>query len=307
MNNDDLKKLIALGEGYTLEFKQSINDSLSKEICAFANSAGGKIVLGINDSGQLTGFELTNSNKSIILSYARNVDPEIKINYEQVGNVAVIYVLEGKDKPYFANGSCYIREGAVTQKLGRDEVHTFFQMENKISFEKKTNFEFNLNNFDYELFYDFLKKANISKNNEPETLLSNLNLLTNDQVNNAGILFFSQDVRRYIPNAIITCTLFQGKERIDILDSKELNKDFVSNYENALQYLSSKLNTQYIIKDIKRQEILELPKEALREAIINAMIHRDYFSLGKIQIDLFHDRVEISNPGKLLFNKKELG
>jgi ATP-dependent DNA helicase RecG len=186
-------------------------------------------------------------------------------------------------------------------------VHTFFQRENKISFEKQTNVEFNLNYFDYDLFYGFLEKANISKNNEPEILMSNLNLLTNEKVNNAGILFFAKDVKRFLPNAIITCTMFLGKERVEILDSKELNQDFVSNYENAIQYLSSKLNTQYIIKDIKRREILEIPLEALREAIINAMVHRDYFSLGKIQVDIFHDRIEISNPGKLLFDKKELG
>jgi ATP-dependent DNA helicase RecG len=307
MNFEEVESLIKTGEGYTIEFKQGINDSLSRAICAFANSSGGKIILGVNDYGKIIGFELNNHFKGIISSYAQNIDPKIKVNYEQVGKLAIIYVPEGKDKPYLANGACYIREGATSQKLGRDEVYTFFQRENKLSFEKQTNLEFDLNYFDNEKFYAFLKKAGVSINYEREALISNLNLFTNEKINNVGILFFAKEPKRFLQNAIITCTLFLGRERVEILDSKELNKDFVSNYDDALSYLSSKLNTRYLIKGIKRENVLEIPPEALRETIINAMTHRDYFSLGKIQIDIFYDRVEISNPGKLLFDKKLLG
>ncbi|MCD6239433.1 MAG: DeoR family transcriptional regulator, partial [Thermotogae bacterium] len=85
-------------------------------------------------------------------------------------------------------------------------------------------------------------------------------------------------------------------------------EDFVSNLDNAYNYLISKLNTAIIIKDeLKHKTRLELPKEALREAIINAMIHRDYNINSPVQINISPDKVEITNPGKLLFPKEELG
>ena len=108
-------------------------------------------------------------------------------------------------------------------------------------------------------------------------------------------------------NAVVICALFKGSEKVEIIDSKEYSGDFVSNFNAAYDYLLSKLNTNFIIKGKERTSRLEMPEEALREALINAMVHRDYFSPGHVQIDIFIDRVEISNPGRLLFDKEELG
>jgi ATP-dependent DNA helicase RecG len=135
-----------------------------------------------------------------------------------------------------------------------------------------------------------------------------LNLLTNNNLNNAGILFFSKNIKRYFPTAYVSCFLYADTEQTNIIDSKEFNKDFVSNLENAVKYLVSKLNTAVIIKDeLRHKTKLELPYEALREAVINSMIHKDYFVNSSVQIHISPDRVEIVNPGKLFFPKKEFG
>ncbi|MCK5177593.1 MAG: ATP-binding protein [Candidatus Aenigmarchaeota archaeon] len=127
----DIKQLIALvstKEGYNLEFKEKLDKSIAKEICAFANASGGKIILGVSDLEEIKGFNLTNSNMSQIQDIARNMDPSFSVHIEQVGNLAVVYVPEGKDKPYFVSGHCHLRIGANSQQLKRNEIKEFFHL-----------------------------------------------------------------------------------------------------------------------------------------------------------------------------------
>ncbi len=106
--------------------------------------------------------------------------------------------------------------------------------------------------------------------------------------------------------ATIMCVLFRGKDKVKILDSKEFAEDLYNNYQKAFQFVSSKLNTEYIIKGRPREEVLELPEDALREALLNAIAHRNYFTTAHIQINIFADKVEVVNPGGLVSGMKYL-
>ncbi len=288
------------GEGLTLEFKENIGSNLGKEICAFANANGGKIFLGVKDNGEIFGIKMTNSLKSQIQSYARNIDPSINITLEEVENVLIIYISEGNKKPYSVNGQFFLRIGANCQQLNREEIRDFFQKENLVLFDNQPNKNFDLNSdFDNEKFKRFLQLAKITDNLNEKEILRNLFLIDGEYIKNAGVLFFCKEIKRFFIGATITCVLYQGNTKTNILDRKEFDADILSNYENALSYTFSKLNTQYIIKK-ERTERLELPEAALREAIINAVIHRDYFPTGHVQIDIYFDRVEITNPGGLV-------
>jgi ATP-dependent DNA helicase RecG len=205
-------------------------------------------------------------------------------------------------------GCFYLRYGANSQQLNRDEIRELFQKENLISFERQANYDFKEKDFSSEAFNNFRKNSNLDRVLPKRHILNNLNLLINNKLNNAGILFFSKNVKYYYPTAIISCFLYSDKEETEIIDSKEFAEDFISNLNNAYKYLLSKLNTAIIIKnELKHKTKLELPREALREAIINAMIHRDYNINSPIQINISPDRVEIINPGRLLFPEEELG
>lgn len=207
------------------------------------------------------------------------------------------------------NGQFFLRIGANCQQLSRDEIREFFQKENLILFDSQQNTDFDLDkDFDKYKFKSFLGLAKITDNLNKKEILRNLFLLDGEYLKNAGVLFFCRRVTKFFMGAIITCVLYQGTNKTNILDKKEFNADILSNYNNALLYTISKLNTNYIIKR-ERTENLELPEEALREAIINSIVHRDYFSAGHIQIDIFLDRVEISNPGGLVkgLSKKDFG
>ncbi len=309
MDKKELLKLIGTGEGLTLEFKENIGSNLGKEICAFANTNGGKIILGIKDDGDVSGIKITNSLKSQIQDYARNMDPAFSVETEDVENILVIHVPEGRGKPYSVNGQFFIRVGANSQQLSRNEVREFFQKENLVLFDNKPNRNFDLDSdFDKRKFKHFLESARITDNLNKKEMLKNLFLLDGEHIKNAGVLFFCRRVTKFFFGAVITCVLYRGTSKTTILDKKEFNADILSNYDNALTYLVSKLNTNYIIKR-ERTERLELPEEALREAIVNAVVHRDYFSTGHIQIDIFLDRIEISNPGGLVkgLTKKDFG
>jgi ATP-dependent DNA helicase RecG len=297
---EQLELYIQQGEGYNLEFKESYSANIAKEICAFANANGGKILLGVNDNGKVTGINITNRLKSQIQDIGRNMDPPVNFLITVMDNIVIIDVPGGSNKPYSTNGKFYLRYGSNSQQLRRNEIITFFQKEGVVRFDEKMNYDFNLKkDLSSEKFNRFLKMSGISIVLETETILKNLELVKDSNIRNAGVLFFCEKVTRFFLNATITCVLFQGKDKYKILDRKEFESDIFSNYLDALNYLRSKLNTEYIIKGGPREEKLELPEEALREAILNAIAHRNYFLNSNIQIYIFSDRVEITNPGGL--------
>ena len=306
MKYEELVDVVKTGEGYTIELKESLSNNIGKDICAFANSSGGRIIIGVEDrTREIRGCMLTNSDKSRIQDIARNMSPSFSVQIEQIKNLVVIYVPEGKNRPYTVNGHFYLRYGANSQQLNRDEIRELFQKENLISFEKNT-VDFKEEDLSEEAFVRFQKNAGL-KDLSREHILHNLNLLTNDRLNNCGILLFSKDVKTYFPNAAISCFLYADSEQTEIIDSKEFHEDFVSNLNNAYKYIISKLNTALVIDGLRHTPKLELPEEALREAIMNAMTHRDYFYPANTQVNISPEHVEIVNPGKLLFPKEELG
>ncbi|MCK5624782.1 putative DNA binding domain-containing protein [Candidatus Pacearchaeota archaeon] len=310
MKREELIGLIKTGEGLSLEFKEGFNiQSLGREVCAFANADGGKIILGVKDSGKVKGFSLTNSQSSQIQTIARTMEPALNIKIEKVEDLVVIHISEGKNKPYSYAGQYYLRVGANSQKLTRNELREFFQEEGLISFDENANKDFDLEkDFDEYKFKKFLKLANITDNQEKEIVLKNLELLKNNYLTNAGVLMFCHRVSKFFLQGKVTCVLFEGTSRSNIIDKKEFDGDLISNYENAYNFILSKLNTKYIIERY-RTEKFELPKDAIREALMNAFIHRDYFSNGHIQVNIFIDSVEISSPGGLVkgLKKEDLG
>ena len=97
---------------------------------------------------------------------------------------------------------------------------------------------------------------------------------------------------------MIQCFLYQGNDKYKILDNKDFKSDLLRNYDNAIKYLQANLHTEFIIGK-EREEKLEIPLVALREALINALVHRDYFATPSIYVNIFQDRVEIVNAGGL--------
>ena len=127
MTKRELLNLMRLGEGLTPEFKRSVSADLGREVCAFANAIGGRIVVGADDRGSLVGVSNINRTKSEIQSIARNVDPPIAVEIEPIENVLLVTIPAGSRKPHMVGGKFYMREAATTQQLNRDEIREFFR------------------------------------------------------------------------------------------------------------------------------------------------------------------------------------
>ena len=314
MDKDELKTMLQEGEGLKIEFKESFDKSIAKDIVAFANSEGGRVFLGIDDNRKVIGIKIDNRLKSRIQDIARNCDPPMKIGLKEFKNVLVIDVEEGKDKPYRCSEGFYLREGPNSQKLKRDEIIKLVTELGKIKFDEQINKDFKFpQDFDKGKFLKFLKRNNISKVISITEMLTNLSLGTQVNkkfiLNNAGILLFGKEPKKFFRQNFVTCVLYKGKEKIDIIDRKDFINDLFDNYENTFAFLKQHLRLEYNIEGYgPRKEIPEIPYESLREAIVNAFIHRDYFDdrFG-VFVEIFDDRVEIINKGKLLFDKSKLG
>ena len=302
MDERELRFIISQGEGYNLSLKQSYSDSIARDFCAFANANGGRVVIGVGDDNSIKGAAISNRLKSQIQDLARNIDPPLTVAVDEVAGTLAITVPEGAHNPYSANGKFYMRYGANSQQLKRDEIRAFFRKEGLVLFDEMPSRRFDLSkDFNDAAYEEFLRLAGISRVLGRREVLENLGLIEAGAMKNAGALLFCKQAASASPSATIMCALFRGREKVKILDSKEFAADLHGNYEQAFKYVQSKLNTEYIIKGGgPRQERLELPEEALKEAVLNAIAHRDYFSTANIQIYIFSDRVEIVNPGGLV-------
>ncbi|MCK5148936.1 putative DNA binding domain-containing protein [bacterium] len=136
MNKKNLHNLIALGEGFTTEFKRSGTTHLGREICAFANATGGVILIGVSDAGDIVEVKDHNRLKSEVQSIARSADPPIAVQVESAGEVLCVSIPAQHSKPYSTNGKFYIREGASTQQMSRKEIREFFFKEGLIHFDE---------------------------------------------------------------------------------------------------------------------------------------------------------------------------
>ena len=309
MDRKEFNFILQKGEDFKTEFRENIS-GMDKDIVAFANAEGGKLLIGIGDDLSIKGFTLSNNAKSEIQSIARNCDPPIKIIISSFENIIIIDVPESMIKPHKCKDGFYLRHGATSQKLNVDEIRELFSKQGKLLYEEITNPLFTFDEMDDSKLDDFLNIAKISKVLPEKALLKNIGVLTDDdEFKNAGILFFAKDASKFLPHAIITCILYKGTTKAHIIDRKDFGKDILSNYENTIVFIHQHLKVGYKFVGFgPRKEIMEIPERALKEALINAICHRDYSERGAvIMIDIYDDRVEISNPGGLIIKERDFG
>lgn len=194
-----------------------------------------------------------------------------------------------------------MREGANSQQMSRDEIRDFFYNEGLIRFDETRCEKFSMaNDLDEENWKLFRQRARIPEGMEPKIALRNLHLLAeDDRMTHAGAWLLAKDIRKFHISGDVSCALFMGTDKVRILDRRDFHSDICSMINETVAWILSKINVEYVIKRVRREERPELPEEALREAVVNAFAHRDYRSTANIQIYVFKDRVEIVSPGGL--------
>jgi ATP-dependent DNA helicase RecG len=305
ITTDDIRLLVSAGEGYNAEFKVTVParvKDLTEEVCAFANAAGGTILIGVDDRNQIQGCVIDNTKRSAIQNSISEITPPLlcRLSLVEVDskNVGVIEVPSGANKPYVLSGDIYVRVGPNTQKLTTvEQMRDFFQQADRIYFDEAPCMEFKPDEMiDTEFLPVFKAEARISAGVPNEQLFNNLKLYTSERkFKNGAALFFGTQPEQNIGNAIVRCIAFEGTDKRFIVDDKPFGGNLYQQYLQAMQWLKGKINIRYDIEGQgggPRKEIWEIPETVFKETIVNALAHRDYYDKGAVtHIEVFDNRV----------------
>lgn len=303
-------------ESANLEFKRELpnKQQIIKTIVAFCNLFGGKLIIGIDDKRNIIGIPEQNIDalilsleQSIYQSCSPTILPSIYTQRLFDKLLLIIEVSQGMNKPYFIrsqglNDGTFIRIGSSTMLANASMIQTLaWQSKGFASDEIPIHYapEASLNQKKLKQFLQ-QKKIPTSIENLEKTLLSYRILIEEHKqryMSLGGILLFAQEPQRFFPEAFIICSHFRGISGREAIATRDCMGTLTEQLENALAFVSERLNKQFTIKGKKREEHLEIPYIALREIILNAIAHRDYHLPGAIKIAIYDDRVEIFSPG----------
>ncbi|OPX26488.1 MAG: transcriptional regulator [Candidatus Cloacimonas sp. 4484_140] len=291
-------------ESHIIEFKPSWREDYLKWICAFANTDGGRLILGYDDNGHPVGVknvgkileDLPNKFRDIL-----GIIPKVKLENEKGKDIVIIEV-EHSYAPISYRGRFYIRSGSTTQELKGRELTSFLISKSGKNWDEYDEERATIEDINVDTIEKFkqiaIKRLPFVKDEkEPAKLLEKLNLIQNGKPKRAGILLFGKDPKRFWTSAYIKVGKFLTET--DVVSSDEVEGNLFEQVEKVMELLRTKyLFSQITFEGIYRKEELEYPEEALREAIINAIIHRDYIG-AHTQLKVYTDRIILWNDGSL--------
>ncbi len=312
MNTIEVLELINKGESYHLEFKleEENNEDFAKTIVCFANTDGGKIVIGVDDDGNIIGVSDVDEIMRKLDDVAINrCEPPVSIIQESVivddKKVVIVHIDKGSQRPYRTkSGQYYVRASNRCRQASREELLRIFQTNQSLYYDELPINRASLSDLDLFLFKDFLSNyldIIIDNDNDLKNYLINFHLFTKDEIPTiTGILFFGKEPQKFIPEARVICANISGTDFGDTaLEHQELKGTIPVMITYVENFLRSNLKKLHQIKDFSPESEYEIPLTALREAVINAIAHRDYTISAPMRIILFADRIEIHNPGTL--------
>jgi len=304
-----------LKESQKVELKKSLSqlDEALKAICAFLNHKGGKVYFGVDDKGKIIGLEVTDKtlrkiSQQIHSRIKPEIAPEIKEIKQEGKSTIEVIIPEGANKPYFLNGIAYKRVGTENRIIPPDELKKIILEQKQTRWDEEICDDATLKDIDEKAVRDFLEKAKRERNYETQpglklgNILEKLGLMIDNKLTNAAILFFGKNPQKFFPQAEVRCARFKGNDVTSpFIDMKIISGRLPEQIEKAEEFVLFNIKKAAWIEPgvARRIEKFEYPPEAIREAIVNAICHRDYRSSGNVQIRIFDEKMEIWNPGTL--------
>jgi len=313
----NIEEIILKGESETVEFKKSLSEwrEIIETASAFSNAKGGVILVGLDDKGKVYGLtigkntieDLTNK---ILSNTEPKLYPEVTLTTFEDKKIIVIKVEKFPYDVVLAFGRPFKRVGKSTVRMDKDEYKKCILglHRKEIYFDGQLLEEAKIDEIDKNKLKSFVQKArkkrnlNIEESEEVLGVLKKLKLLKGDTLTNASILLFGKNSQFYFPQATVKCIRFKRYDVTgEMLDFKEVNSNLLTQVEEVEKFIFNNISLRAWIEDgkIERQEKWEYPPKAIREAIVNAIVHRDYRNPSKAQVRIFDDRIEFWNPGKL--------
>ncbi|MDI6802978.1 MAG: putative DNA binding domain-containing protein [Bacteroidota bacterium] len=317
MNSENLlRELIKQGESELLEFKVDVrNETVAKTICGFLNGEGGQLLIGISDRGKIIGLNNAHNYIKELQQYLiDNIIPEpaVTVIVEQLEekNILAIKVWGGSKKPYVFNGTIFYRRGSSTVQASSKEISNLIhdRQLTEIHWERQPVLGAELEDLDEVEIQKTI--TYINKSDRGKQLPSNIteflkyySLYQNGQLTNAAILLFGREPIRFIPQCRIRFSVFSnGKTGSTFIDDRYLEGNLFKNIDDIQDILKKHiaLSSEFKKTNWQRTDNFIYPMDALREGTLNAIIHSDYSNIsGAISIQIYPDKLEITNYGKL--------
>ena len=304
MNSKNINDIISAGESENVEFKASFQKEVIESIVALANTQGGTVLIGVNDHGKVTGISVSQEMIQGYINQIKNsTEPSLIVDVIPVDiddkTILLIKVDEFPVKPVACKGKYFKRVFNSNHQMNLTEISNMHIQSLQLSWDSYLAPDISMSDLDNEKLDRFFKKiketGRYSLTGDAFTDLSKLNLLKNDKaLTHAAKLLFVKEMTLY------SIHIGRFKTPSMIIDDKMVQGTLFEAVEEAYSYILSHIKVAFeFTGELSRNEILEYPKEALRELLLNAVIHRDYTSPVDIQIKIFDNSIMFFNPGKL--------
>jgi len=319
----DVKSIVVDGESQTVEFKKSLVQfkAIMETLCAFLNSRGGIIVIGVNQHGKLIGQDVTDKTQQEIANEIAKIEPfpsSLDIQYvsfdeQNDRKIIVISTEKGDSAPYTYDARAFYRNQSSTMRMPQSR---YSQLLLERGTELTNVWEMQLveratvDDLDWEELQRTIKIAvNVHRitvealNESTEDILLKLNLMRDNKLTNAAMILFAKSVMPDFPQCMIKMARFKGKTELgDFIDSQMVHGNAFQIMKVANQFIMRHLPVASSFDETKleRTDKPTLPVLAIREALSNAVCHRDYsIHNAAITLAIFDDRMEIWNNGIL--------
>jgi len=312
-----ISELIKSGESETLEFKKSTGEwkEIIETISAFANKKGGIILVGVDKKKEVCGVAIGKGTiEDLTNKVLNNTEPKIypEIGIQSLNKKNIIYI-KVEAYPYdvvLAFGKPFKRVGKNTARMNNDEYKRKILEIHKreLYFDGQICPEAKFSDIDEKKVKEFLRRArerrklDIDETLSIKEILRKLKLMKGEDLTNACILLFSKNPQDFFIQADVKCIRFKGIDiTADMLDFKDIEGNLFQQVEETENFIFRNIGLRAWLEDrkIERQEKWEYPPKAIREALVNAIVHRDYRSSGKVQVRIYDDRIEFCNSGRL--------
>lgn len=286
-------------ENFNIELKEVLTSELKKEVVAFANTCDGTIYIGINDKGEVIGVEksddvIERASASIRNAIKPDVTMYVTLNIEDIENkkVVVIKVQRGASRPYYIGekglkpSGVYIRQGNSSIPASEECIRQMIKETDGDSFEKLRSLNQNLT-FNYaDMIFE---KTGIEFG---EVQKKTLGIIREDNIyTNLGLLLSDQCIHT------LKIAVFEGKDKTVFKDRKEFTGSLLKQITEAFEYIDLINKTKATFKGLIRIDERDYPVEAIREALLNAVVHREYSFGASTLINIYEDRIEFLSLG----------
>ncbi|MGL5434985.1 MAG: ATP-binding protein [Lachnospiraceae bacterium] len=292
-----------MAENQNIEWKESWRDEYLKWICGFANAQGGKIYIGTNDDGNVVGVQ---DGKKLLEDIPNKVRDVLGIIVDvnmliKDGKEYIEICVNPNSYPVNYKGQYHYRSGSTKQQLKGQALNQFLLQKTGITWDSVPVQGVSVKELRHDSFDIFREQAVLSKRMDKkdiestnEQLLDSLNLLENGMLKRAAILLFHHNPEKWVPGAYVKIGYFESDSELRYQD--EIHGSLISQAGRVVDLIFTKyLKAIISYRGVTRVETFPFPKEAIREAVFNAIAHKFYGALIPIQISVYSDKIYIAN------------